>query len=914
MEVSCAKLDPKRGSLEFVGARVERNLLGSSSSGYGIISKNNRKLGRGFPGFPINASSRRGSPSEYENLSSGCVFISVKSGTKCVKSFRNKGFDSGYRSISVHCAKGGRSSSRNGKVEGLRPAASEKPRRGGRDILRNPSKGKGLSYGGRIPSVLQALDDIEDLDNALKPWEASLNCKEISIILKEQWRWERALDIFGWLKEKGSYELNVIHYNIMFGILGRSHQWNNIRRFWEEMKVMGIIPTNPTYGTLIDSYSKAGLKDEALMWLDDMRSRRIKPDEVTMGIVVQTFKRAKEFEKADQFFKEWSSDASLSDACDGSNASQKLNFQQVNSLSAPPPQKFYSSYTYNTLIDTYGKAGQLQEASNLFNQMLKDGIVPNTITFNTMIHICGNHGLIEEADALLLKMEDLRCLPDARTYNILMSLHVKNQNINMVSCYFAKMKESGLKPDHVSYRTLLYAFSDRNMVEEVESVIAEMDQEGVYVDEFIQTTVMRMYIDVNMLERSWAWFERFHLGKEEMSSECYSAIIDAYGERGYLLEAEKVFHCCSDKQRLSVTEFNVMIKAYGKVKMYDKACQLIETMESYGILPDKCTYNSLIQIFSSAGLPYKARSYISKMQEGGFVDDCVPYCAIISSFIKLGRLEKAEELFQDMVISGVKPDIVVFGILINAFAEIGSVGHVKRYFSLMYEAGFSGNSVIFNSLIKLYTKLGCLREAEEIYKLHQSSDDRPDVYSSNCMIDLYSQHSMVNDAEEIFKYLKCQGIANEFSYSMMLFLYKKVGRFSEASYIAQEMQALGLLSKTLSYNNVICLYASTGRYREAVETFSRMIESRTLPDGSTYKTLRTILIKGGVSKEAVNQLKQKQKENALCGTHAWLATLCAMVGMHNEAQQACFTMRQFSETADAPRSMSLATGGSGCAL
>ncbi|CAN6439545.1 unnamed protein product [Victoria cruziana] len=892
MKVSYGDFDSKTGSLEL--RRVERNLLGNSSSGYGIIAKRNRKLVRGFTGFSINASSRRGSPF-------GCVFVSVKSGSKRGNYLRNKGFDSGDRSIYVQCAKGKRSNFGNEEAEKLPPSASRKTTSGGRGTLNNDgrrtSKGKGLSYGGRIPSVLQALDDIEDLDDALKPWEASLNRKEISIILKEQSRWERALDIFRWLKEKGFYEINVIHYNIVLGFLGRAHQWDNIHKLWEEMKVLGILPTNPTYGTLIDSYSKAGLKDEALMWLDDMRSRRMKPDEVTMGIVVQTFKRAKEFEKADQFFKEWSSDESLSDTCDGSIVSEQQQFQQVsqvNSLSAQSAQKFYSSYTYNTLIDTYGKAGQLQEASNLFNQMLRDGIVPNTITFNTMIHICGNHGLIEEADALLLKMEELRCLPDTRTYNILMSLHVKNKNINMVSRYFAKMKESGLKPDYVSYRTLLYAFSDRNMVDEVESLIAEMDRVGVHVDEFIQTTLMRMYIDVGMLERSWGWFERFHLGKKGMSSECYSAIIDAYGERGYLLEAEKVFRCCSDKQRLSAVEFNVMIKAYGKAKMYDKACQLIETMESYGILPDKCTYNSLIQILSGAELPYKARKYIGKMQEGGFVDDCVPYCAIISSFAKLGQLEKAEELFQDMVISGMKPDIVVFGILINAFAEIGRIGHVKRYFSLMYEAGFSGNSVIFNSLIKLYTKLGCLREAEEIYKLHQSSDDRPDVYFSNCMIDLFSQHSMVNDADEIFKYLKSQGMANEFSYSMMIFLYKKVGRFSEASNIAQEMQDLGLLSKTLSYNNVICLYASTGRYREAVETFYKMIKSKTLPDGSTYKTLRTILIKGGVSKEAVNQLRQKQKENALCGTHAWLATLCAMVGMHDEAQQACFTMKQFS--------------------
>lgn len=711
---------------------------------------------------------------------------------------------------------------------------------------------KQVAYGGCIPSMLRALKTIKDLDEALKPWEETLSNKERSIILKEQTNWERALEIFEWFNRKGCYELNVIHYNILFRILGKARRWDQVESLWGEMVSKRIAPENYTYNTLIDVYSKAGFTEGALLWLGKMYKQGLQPDEVTVGIVIQTYKAAGQVGKAEQFFKTWSSG----------------NFGG---------EKHHSLYPYNALIDTYGKTGQFKEASETFDRMLSEGIVPNTVTFNTMIHICGNHGRMEEVASLMTKMEDLHCSPDTRTYNILISLHAKDNNIDEAASYFRKMKAAGLEPDMVSYRTLLYAFSLRHMVREAEAMLIEMDKRGLEVDEHTQSAMTRMYVDVGMLEQSWSWFERFHI-KGEMSSECYSANIDAFGERGHLLEAEKVFLYCQELMKLTVMEFNVMIKAYGVGKEYNKACELFNDMENYGISPDRCTYNTLIQILSTADLPHRATAYVREMQEAGLVDDCAPYSAVISSFAKLGELPMAEDLFKEMVFNGVQPDIVVFGILVNAFAEVGSLREAMDYVKAMNCAGFAGNSVIYNSLMKLYTKVGYLQEAEETYKLLQISDDGANVYSSNCMIDLYSERTMVGHAEEIFESLKQRGEANEFSFAMMLCMYKKIGQFDQASRIAIEMNELGLLTDVLSFSNVIGLYALDGKLKEAVATFRQMIDSSVLPDDSTFRSLGVVLIKCGVSKEAVCKLELARREDTQCGLNAWMRALSSVVG------------------------------------
>lgn len=710
------------------------------------------------------------------------------------------------------------------------------------------------------------------MDEALGPWEERLSNKERSIILKEQLRWDRALEIFEWFNEKG-HELNVIHYNIVLRSLGRARQWRRVERLWNEMNARRVAPTSSTYGTLIDVYSKGGRRDDALSWLDMMLGQGVEPDEVTMVIVVQLYKKAGEFQKAEEFFRMWSSGKHLTNKPlrrnDTVMANPKLD-ERVACANAS-----FGSHTYNTLIDTYGKAAQLKEASETFMEMLKRGVAPTTVTFNTMIHICGNHGRLEEVSLLVQKMEELRCPPNTRTYNILISLYAKHNDIDMATKYFKTMKEACLEPDLVSYRTLLYAYSIKKMVREAEELVREMDERGLEIDQYTQSALTRMYIEAGMLDRSLLWFLRFHVAGN-MTSECYAANIDAYGEHGHTLEAEKVFISCRERNNLSVLEFNVMIKAYGIGKCYKKAHQLFDSMEKHGVVADRCSYTSLIQILASADQPHIAKPYLKKMHEAGLVSDCIPYCAVISSFVKLGLVETAEDTYREMIRCGVQPDVLVYGILINVFCDVGRVKEAISCVDEMQKAGLPGNTVIYNSLIKLYAKINNLEKAQEAYKWLQSSKEGPTVYSSNCMIDLYVKRSMVGQAKEVFETLKNKGAANEFTFSMMLCLYKKIERYDEAIPIAKQIRKLGPLTD-LSYNNVLDLYAIAGRPKEAILTFKEMVRASIQVNDCSFRSLGILLLRYGVSRKVVGKLEALVKKDASKGLKAWMSTLSSVL-------------------------------------
>ncbi|KAL2490478.1 Pentatricopeptide repeat-containing protein [Abeliophyllum distichum] len=268
---------------------------------------------------------------------------------------------------------------------------------------------------------------LKNVEKTLDLYYCKLTPKEQTVILKEQNSWEKVLRIFEWFKSQKEYAPNVIHYNVVLRALGRAQKWDELRLCWIEMAKNGVLPTNNTYGMLVDVYGKAGLVKESLLWIKHMKLRGIFPDEVTMNTVVRVLKDAGNIIGQIDFIR-----IGAMVGTGGGNNFSTLGTSDVE-RSVKKPQL---TATYNTLIDLYGKAGQLKDASDVFADMLKSGVMPDTFTFNTMIFICGRHGYLSEAESLLNKMEEWGISPDTKTYNIFLSLYADVGNIDAVLlCY-----------------------------------------------------------------------------------------------------------------------------------------------------------------------------------------------------------------------------------------------------------------------------------------------------------------------------------------------------------------------------------------------------------------------------------------------------------------------------------------------
>ncbi|KAA3463658.1 pentatricopeptide repeat-containing protein [Gossypium australe] len=769
-------------------------------------------------------------------------------------------------------------------------------------------------YGGVLPSILRSLDSDKDLDKTLASVCENLSPKEQTVVLKEQRNCERLIRVFEFFKSLKDYVPNVIHYNIVLRALGRAQKWDKLRLCWIEMAKNGVLPTNNTYGMLVDVYGKAGMVKEALLWIKHMRLRGLYPDEVTMNTVVRVLKDAGDFDRADRFYKDWCigrvdlNDIELDSMIDLDNGSgSAISFKQflstelfrtggrspVSGTSGSPDtessvRKPRLTSTYNTLIDLYGKAGRLKDAADVFAEMLKSGVAIDTITFNTMIFTCGSHGHLLEAESLLAKMEERGISPDTKTYNIFLSLYAGAGNIEAALEYYRKIRKVGLFPDIVTHRAVLHILCERNMVQEAETVIKEMEEFGIHIDEQSLPVIIKMYIAEGLLDRAKMLFEKFILD-HELSSKTSAAIIDAYAERGLWSEAEAVFYGKRDssRQNRSVLEYNVMVKAYGKAELYDKAYSLFKSMRNHGTWPDECTFNSLIQMFSGGDLVDHARDLLGEMRAAGLKPKCQTYSSLIACYARLGQLSDAVDVYQEMISAGVKPNEVVFGSLINGFAETGGVEEALQYFRMMEESGISANKIVLTSLIKAYTKVGCLEGAKRAYEKIKDLEGGPDIVASNSMLNLYADLGMVSEARCVFDNLKENGGADGFSFAAMMYLYKSMGMLDEAIDVADEMKQSGLLRDCSSYNKVMACYVTNGQLRGCGELLHEMINRKILPDMGTFNVLLTSLKKGGIPIEAVTQLESSYQGGKPYARQAVIITVFSLVGLHAYALKSC---------------------------
>ncbi|KAL3741265.1 hypothetical protein ACJRO7_016836 [Eucalyptus globulus] len=456
----------------------------------------------------------------------------------------------------------------------------------------------------------------------------------------------------------------------MLKIMGKAYQWWHIEHLWDEINDKGIVPISSSYRALIDVYSKGGRREVALVWLGRMSKQGIEPDEVTMGTVIQMYKKGGQFHEAEDFFRRWF----------------------VECL---------SSHTYNMLIDNNGKARELQEASATFLQMLKEGITPTTFIYNPVIHRNGKNGQSKEVDMLMQKMEEL-----------------------VAGAHFRMMKDACLKPDLVSYRTLPYAYSIRRMVHEAEELLCEMDERDLVIDEYTQSALLRMYIEAGMLKKSWSWFRSFHL-EGNMSFKCCSANIDAHGERGYNSEAERVFLCCQEQRRQTVLEYNAIIKAYGKTNNYNKACCIFDSMEGQGISPDKCSYSSIIQILAGADFPYRALPYLRKLEmaEGlyremiqcNILPDVVVYGVLINACADAGSVQEAHGYVTTMKEAGLTGNNGIYDSLIKLYTKSVYLREAEETYRMLQLSELGPDVFSSHCMIDLYSERSMVEQAEQIF-------------------------------------------------------------------------------------------------------------------------------------------------------------------------------------------------------
>lgn len=242
------------------------------------------------------------------------------------------------------------------------------------------------------------------------------------------------------------------------------------KRFWKDIVASGKCkPDRFTYGTLINSLTKAGKATTALKLFRAMGEKGCDPDVTICNCIIDGLCFKKRIPEA------------------------LVIFQEMNGRECPP-----NVATYNSLIKHLCKIRRMEKVYELLDEMEQKGgsCLPNARTYGFLLKSAKN---AEEVPEILQRMERVGSKLTGDTYNLLLRLFMDWDHQERVRSTWVVMERDGLGPDRRSYTIMIHGLYDKGRMEEAMHYFKEMTTKGMVPEP--RTMILVNAMNIRLKER-----------------------------------------------------------------------------------------------------------------------------------------------------------------------------------------------------------------------------------------------------------------------------------------------------------------------------------------------------------------------------------------------------------------------------
>lgn len=318
---------------------------------------------------------------------------------------------------------------------------------------------------------------------------------------------------------------------------------------------------------------------------------------------------------------------------------------------------------WNAMLGACVQEGHLEQALQLFGQLLEEGVTPDDTTFVSTIQ-CSGLLAQKEQDFLvngqsvklntLHKVKSLHALvssagPEKDIYvsNVLISTYGKCRSILDAQSVFDGLSHR----DVVSWNALLAAYDQEGQPMEALALFDRMQGEGAAPDDITIVYVLKACGNTGNLD---VCVELHHLldGKgKHLNLFVANTLIYAYGKCACMVPARRVFDRVSQP---NVVSWNALIAGYARQGDYASTVLCYEEMQGLGANPDGVTFLSLLYACSHAGMVDKGIQYFETMSRRFNISPTSQHFASMVDLLgRAGYFTMVEDLLSRMP---VRPD------------------------------------------------------------------------------------------------------------------------------------------------------------------------------------------------------------------------------------------------------------------
>ncbi|KAJ4821580.1 Pentatricopeptide repeat (PPR) superfamily protein [Rhynchospora pubera] len=538
--------------------------------------------------------------------------------------------------------------------------------------------------------------------------------------------------------------------------------------------------------------------------------------------------------------------------------------------------------SYTQAMQHLFRGNRHQDAFKLFDEMLEQGIQPDTVVITALVAGYISLGKISEAWGVLKGTREKGLKLSLKSYTVLikelcrvsfpqealkvleemmgLGINPSDSIINLVIGCLTKIGNSELVEKAESLRLVFNSgsvgaeqgnISSNNKCAQSGAALSSdtIDENWSINDEDVKKVC-----DILYFRREWSEIQK-KLERENLhyTPEMVDRILQKCTRHGGV--ALKFFSWVAKRPNYkhNTCTYNMAIKIAGGAKDFQHMRYLYLEMRRNRCPVMANTWTIMISQYGQAGLTEMALRAFKEMKREGYQPDRSTY-KYLTLFLcgKKGRkVDEAVQIFKEMTQTVSVPDKETIDTYLSMLCEVGKMEDARRSVVSLCKLGFE-MQVVYSVLIKAMCRAGRIDEALAL--LH-------DIKKIGCTIDQYMYASIIHsllrggrDKEALDKVeeMKRVGIpCTTYVYTSLIVHFFKERNSGKALEIFRKMQEEGCELTVVTYSALIRGFMNNYMVKEAWGIFYKMKLKGPFPDFETYSMFMRSLCKAGRSEDAL---------------------------------------------------------------
>ncbi|CAL1403556.1 unnamed protein product [Linum trigynum] len=438
----------------------------------------------------------------------------------------------------------------------------------------------------------------------------------------------------------------------------------------------------------------------------------------------------------------------------------------------------------NSLVDGYGKCGELEASRRVFDEMVEK----NEVSWNAVIASLTYSGHSTNALNTFKSMIDNHMKPNSVTISSIMPVLVELRNLD--------------------FGREIHGFSVRH---------------GIDSDIFVSNSLIDMYAKSGQSTKA---SNVFHQMREKNVVSWNALIANLAQNRQQLAAIQLVrqMHFAGEIGN-SVTFTNVL-PACGRLRLLDAGREIHARTIRMGCYFDIFVSNALTDIYAKCGCLHLAQTVFNTS-----LRDDVSHNILIIGYSQTSECSKSLDLFKEMAHAGLKHDVISYVGAISACANLPALDIGKQIHGFVVRQYMNPHLFICNALLDFYTKCGKIDIADKVF----SGISNKDAASWNTMILGRGMLGELDIAFDLFRAMKEDGVQyDSVSYLAVLSACSHGGLVAEGKAYFDEMVSQNIKPTQMHYACMVDLLGRAALIDEAAKFVESMPEE---PDANVWGSL-----------------------------------------------------------------------------